>query len=150
MANKGGMVAVVVMLFAIPIGSGLYTFYYAHGFSYLSNAPEACANCHVMRETFDGWVKSSHHHVAVCNDCHVPQGFISKWYTKAENGLHHSVAFTLGDVPVNIIARDVSTEVAEGNCVRCHGKLAAHSVQGLGANSEPLQCISCHKAVGHP
>ena len=32
--------------------------YYAQGFSYLSDDPAACANCHIMREHYDGWQKA--------------------------------------------------------------------------------------------
>ena len=32
------------------VGLGLYTFVYAKGYSYLSNDPQGCANCHVMQE----------------------------------------------------------------------------------------------------
>jgi cytochrome c nitrite reductase small subunit len=34
------------------IGIGAYTFIYAKGYSYLSNDPGACANCHVMQEHY--------------------------------------------------------------------------------------------------
>lgn len=44
--------AVVVGLAA---GLGAYTFVYARGYSYLTNDPSACGNCHVMREQYDGW-----------------------------------------------------------------------------------------------
>ena len=49
-----------------------YTFAYARGWAYMTDDPRACANCHVMNEQYDGWIKSSHRSVAVCNDCHVP------------------------------------------------------------------------------
>jgi cytochrome c nitrite reductase small subunit len=45
-------------------GVGAYTFIYAKGFSYLRNAPEVCANCHVMNDHYNAWLKSSHHAVA--------------------------------------------------------------------------------------
>ncbi len=48
------------------IGLGTYTFLYAKGYSYLTNNPEACANCHVMHP-YEAWLKSSHHSVASCN-----------------------------------------------------------------------------------
>ena len=51
-------------------GVGAYTFIYARGAPYLTNDPNACVNCHVMREQYDGGGKSSHRAVAVCNDCH--------------------------------------------------------------------------------
>ena len=47
---------------------GSYTFVYAKGYSYLTNDPAACANCHIMSEHFAAWTKSSHRAVAVCND----------------------------------------------------------------------------------
>ena len=53
-------------------GSASYTFAYARGWAYMTDDPQACANCHVMNEQYDGWIKSSHRSVAVCNDCHVP------------------------------------------------------------------------------
>jgi nitrate/TMAO reductase-like tetraheme cytochrome c subunit len=51
------------------LGIGSFTFIYARGASYLTNDPKACADCHVMQEQFDGWQRSSHRSVAVCNDC---------------------------------------------------------------------------------
>lgn len=77
-------------------GLGMYTFIYAKGASYLTNNPAACANCHVMQEHYDGWVKSSHRSVAGCNDCHTPQNFAGKYLAKASNGFWHSFAFTTG------------------------------------------------------
>jgi cytochrome c nitrite reductase small subunit len=43
----------------LAVGVGGYTFVYARGGSYLTDDPAACANCHVMREQYDGWIKSS-------------------------------------------------------------------------------------------
>src|SRR5688572_10572428 len=54
------------------IGLAAFTFIYAKGASYLGNDPATCANCHVMREHYAAWQKSSHHAVAACNDCHAP------------------------------------------------------------------------------
>jgi len=81
----------------VAAGAGGYTFVYAKGGSYLTDDPRACANCHVMQGQYDGWLQSSHRNVAACNDCHTPAGFVGKYYTKADNGLHHSIAFTSGD-----------------------------------------------------
>lgn len=55
----------------MAVGLGAYTFIYAKGYSYLTNDPAACANCHVMQAQYDGWMKSSHHSVATGNDCSV-------------------------------------------------------------------------------
>jgi cytochrome c nitrite reductase small subunit len=34
----------------LAVGVGLYTFWYGKGYSYMSNDPAACANCHIMNE----------------------------------------------------------------------------------------------------
>lgn len=138
-----------IVLFAIPLSSGTYTFWYAGGASYLTDDPAACANCHPMQETFDDWVRSSHATVATCNDCHVPHSFISKWYTKAENGFMHSLAMTLGDFQ-NIRARPVSKAVTLDNCIRCHGDMLSHGGGETFSPSDNLDCTHCHSSIGHP
>lgn len=129
----------------VAVGTAGYTFVYAKGAAYMTNDPAACANCHVMQPYLDGWRKSSHHAVAVCNDCHTPAGLVPKYLTKASNGWHHSVAFTSGDFHEPIRAREVNREIAEANCRRCHADVSA-AVDGHG---ERLSCIRCHDSVGH-
>ena len=74
--HRMGLIMCIAAFMGLVSGAGMgigsYTFIYAKGLSYMGNAPETCANCHVMREYLDAWVKSSHKHVAVCNDCHTP------------------------------------------------------------------------------
>ena len=60
------------LFMGLIMGTGVYTFIYAEGGSSLSNDTTACANCHVMQSHYDAWIKSTHHSVAVCNDCHTP------------------------------------------------------------------------------
>src|SRR5512132_1641192 len=100
-------------------GIGGYAFAYAKGTSYAGNDPATCANCHVMAAYFDGWQKASHHGVATCNDCHTPAGAVGKYATKATNGWHHSLAFTVGGYPDAIRARAESRAVIEGQCRHC-------------------------------
>ena len=50
---QGILLGVVI---GIAVGIGVYTFAYAKGWSYLTDHPAACANCHVMHEQFDGWL----------------------------------------------------------------------------------------------
>ena len=123
------------------IGLGAYTFFYARGFSYFSNNPEACANCHVMREFRDGWQRGSHHAYAACNDCHTPHAWASKYVVKARNGWNHSLRFTLQDFPDPIRIRPANAGVLEGNCIRCHAEMASEMVG--------LRCVECHAGVGH-
>lgn len=135
-------------LAGVAAGVGLFTFVYARGASYMTNDPAACANCHIMRNHFDAWAKSSHHQVAVCNDCHTPETFIGKYYTKGLNGYHHSVAFTTGifHEPIQITERNLS--IAEANCRRCHQDVV-DQIEGMHGGDDSLSCIRCHDSVGH-
>ncbi len=115
------MLAAAVLV-GIAGGLGVYTFVYAKGCSYLTNDPAACANCHVMNEQYDGWLKASHRSVAVCNDCHAPHDFVGKYCTKARNGFWHSYYFTTGRRSRSRSGRrPTSRAIAEANCRRCHG-----------------------------
>lgn len=134
-----------VVFFSIILS--LITFIFAKGTAYLSDNPQSCNNCHVMNETYQSWKNSNHHHVTVCNDCHVPNNFIGKWLTKAENGFHHSIAFTFKDIPVAIQAREISKKITVENCIRCHGNLMHQNNLSLSNNSST--CINCHKNIGH-
>jgi cytochrome c nitrite reductase small subunit len=129
------------------VGLGAFTFTYARGYSYLSNDPQACANCHVMRDVYDAWNHSSHKAVAVCNDCHTPHDFIGKYATKAYDGWKHSLAFTTGAVPEPIRITTLNRQIAQENCLRCHGDLVepiSHT-----EDTHPTDCLTCHAGVGH-
>lgn len=133
------------------VGLGLFTFVYADGATYLTNDPEACANCHVMRGHLDAWVKSSHASVAACNDCHAPHDFVGKYFCKARNGFFHSLAFTTGAFPEHIRANAYNHAVTEGACRSCHAELT-HLIDLAVAgdrNEESISCIRCHDNVGH-
>lgn len=128
----------------VAAGLGGYTFVHAKGTSYLGNDPATCANCHVMQGHLDGWRKSSHHAVATCNDCHTPANPVLKAVVKAANGFHHSYAFTAGDVPANLRARDATRAVVEGQCRHCHADVVTAMVGG-----GEVSCVRCHDSVGH-
>jgi cytochrome c nitrite reductase small subunit len=133
----------VAALAGVALGIGGYAFAYAKGTSYLGDDPATCANCHVMTGQYDGWQKSSHHGAATCNDCHTPAG-AAKYVTKASNGYHHSMAFTLGGFPDVIRARPASRAVIEAQCRRCHADLVASMTAG-----GEVSCLRCHDSVGH-
>jgi cytochrome c nitrite reductase small subunit len=138
-------ILVAAILLGAAIGLGGFTFVYAEGASYMTNDPAACANCHIMREQYTAWQKSSHHAVAVCNDCHAPPGGLSKYIVKARNGYNHSVAFTSGDFhePIRITA--ANREVTEAQCRHCH----AATVAMIAGHAPEMSCIRCHGSVGH-
>lgn len=132
----------------VAVGAGAFTFAYGDGLAYLSNDPAACANCHVMQGHLESWGKSAHHHVAVCNDCHLPPDFFGKWLTKADNGMLHSLAFTLGGYPDPIRIKPRNAARTQRACLACHGEMA-HAAAGPGGGGEALVCASCHADVGH-
>ena len=129
-------------------GMGAYTFVYARGYSYLTDDPRACVNCHVMREQYDGWVKAPHRNVAVCNDCHTPHNLVGKYTVKARNGFWHSYYFTTQTFPEPIRITPPARRVALENCRRCHAPVV-DAVDGAHAAPRRLDCLRCHKTVGH-
>jgi cytochrome c nitrite reductase small subunit len=136
----------------LALGGGGYTFIYAKGGSYLTDDPAACANCHIMQDHFDAWVKSSHRAVAVCNDCHTPSAFLHKYVSKADNGWRHSWAFTTGDFPDPLRQIPRSRAITEQACRKCHAEIveliegpSPHRLHG-----GEVSCIRCHRHVGHP
>jgi cytochrome c nitrite reductase small subunit len=133
----------------LGVGVGGYTFLYAKGFSYMSNRPAVCANCHVMQEYYDGWAQGVHHNVATCNDCHTPHNLIGKYMTKAENGFHHSRAFTLQNFRDTIIIRQKNADIVEHNCLRCHEEMAGDLAGQARRPGENVDCVRCHGGVGH-
>lgn len=142
-----GWAMATVAVMGVLLGLSLFTFRYAEGLSYLSNDPASCVNCHIMRDQFDSWNRSTHKAVATCNDCHAPHTFPGKWIVKGVNGFNHSLAFTTGNFPDPIRIRTLNAEVAQHNCVECHATTVSqvHS----GAEGEERYCTSCHSNPGH-
>jgi cytochrome c nitrite reductase small subunit len=143
------LVAAAGVVLGAALGLGVYTFGYARGHSYLTNDPAACLNCHVMRDQFAAWERSSHHAVATCNDCHTPEGLLPKYAVKASNGFWHSFAFTTGRYADPIRIKPGNRAVAEAACLKCHAAMVdaildpPHAAPGQG-------CLHCHGSVGHP
>jgi cytochrome c nitrite reductase small subunit len=135
-------VFLIPTIVGVPVGIGLYTFYYGKGFSYLSNDPRACQNCHIMNDHYKGWTNSSHKAVATCNDCHAPIDFIGKYSTKFINGFAHSWAFTTGDYRDPLQIKDFNLKISQKNCLRCHQNQ-------FDGHARKEACTHCHKRVGH-
>lgn len=151
-AKRGRALTALALLLSLAVGAacgiGGYTFIYARGLSYMTDDPVACANCHVMNDQYRAWTRSSHRNVAVCNDCHTPNGLISKYLTKAENGYHHSLAFTTMSFhePIQIKARNRA--ITEASCRKCHADITA-ALDGPHAKDGVTSCLRCHRDVGH-
>ncbi len=142
------LIPLTAVLAGMAIGVGAFTFVYARGASYLTNNPDACGNCHVMSDHLSSWVKSSHHAVAVCNDCHTPHNLIGKYATKGRNGFWHSFYFTSGTFPDPIRITEYSHNITEHACRRCHTEIVAAIDVHADAGDE-ISCTRCHPNVGH-
>jgi cytochrome c nitrite reductase small subunit len=134
----------------IALGAACLTFVYADGAAYLTDDPEACANCHVMGGHVAAWERSSHRNAAVCNDCHAPHdGLVAKYAVKAINGFNHSWAFTTGRFEDTLRITPLNRRVSEAACRSCHASVV-EMVDGTHSGGEETSCIRCHGAVGHP
>ncbi|KYG62287.1 cytochrome c nitrite reductase small subunit [Bdellovibrio bacteriovorus] len=140
---------VFLILFGVVLGLGCYSFIYAKGYSYMSDDPKACVNCHIMNENMDSWIKGTHHHVAKCNDCHLPHNIVGKYAVKALNGFNHSAAFTLQNFPDPIRIREHSLKVVKSSCLSCHQPMVQAMNHGGKNINEETNCLHCHRNVGH-
>ena len=149
--ERPGATGAVVLAILIGLLSGIggYTFLYAEGFSYMSDDPKVCVNCHIMQPQYDSWQKASHHAVATCVDCHLPHDFLGKYYAKAENGYHHSLAFTLQNFHEPIMIKPKNSRILQDNCLHCHAGLVHEQVARAADGSGEVQCVHCHRSAGH-
>jgi cytochrome c nitrite reductase small subunit len=132
-----------------------YAIYASRAWSYVSDQPAVCLNCHIMGPYYQSWEKSSHALRANCVDCHVPQDKVWRKYAfKAMDGLYHAAVFTAGSEPQVIRARVSSQKVILENCVRCHTPLVTEFVK-MGADYEAMlrgdkkTCFDCHRNGPH-
>lgn len=113
-----------------------------------------------MNDVYYSWSKNIHSREvdgkvrASCNDCHLPNEFVSKWIAKAKSGISHAYAFTfkLDVLPTNFTANESSKKMVQANCVRCHGEIAAVVVNpttNKNHTNSQLACVKCHEGAGH-
>jgi cytochrome c nitrite reductase small subunit len=145
----------VNILIAFFIGIFIYALYVSNAVSYLSDNPETCVNCHVMRSEFATWQHSSHNKVAVCNDCHVPHNnVLNKYFFKAKDGLRHATMFTFHLEPQVIKMHEAGQAVVQKNCQNCHETLNAPvGLLTIGLkekeHGQGKLCWDCHREVPH-
>lgn len=130
------------ILIGILLGMAFLTARVSRAFSYLSDSPETCMNCHVMTDAYASWQRGSHGRAAVCNDCHVPHSnFVSKYAFKGMDGTKHSYVFTFRKEPQVIELSNPAKLVVHSNCIRCHSEQLA--MIRLAGTSERT-CWECH------
>jgi cytochrome c nitrite reductase small subunit len=136
------------ILVGLIIGMGSYTFIYGKGYSYISDNPKACLNCHIMQDQYNSWVSNPHGKATTCNSCHTPENFYMKYLVKAENGFNHAWKFTTGNFKEPIRIRQHNFNITMKSCFKCH----AHLLDSTFHQEEIIKgrsCVQCHKNVGH-
>lgn len=102
-----------------------------------------CGSCHVMWEQTRSHQASGHAKIA-CNECHAPEGGVSKMVFKAKSGTRDVYENTLGTVYDVIHATKDTKAVVDANCKRCH------EVTTLNVNMQAKEyCTDCHRHVPH-
>ncbi len=145
----------VVIISGILAGLFIYVFYISRAYSYLSDDPATCMNCHIMAPQYATWNHSSHREWANCNDCHVPHNnAINKYYFKAKDGLRHATIFTLRKEPQVIFIKEEGKQVVQDNCLRCHAALLTdHKVMNYTSTYQHVRserpCWDCHRETPH-
>jgi len=145
----------VMLLSGIFIGLFFFLFYVSKAYSYLSDNPETCVNCHIMAPQYATWGHSSHREYTNCNDCHVPHNNVfNKYFFKAKDGMRHASMFALRLEPQVIFIHEAGRDVVHQNCVRCHSKLLVDpklsaSVKDLHSQRTDRVCWECHREVPH-
>ena len=138
----------LIILLGFVLGMSSFTFIYGKGYSYFQDDPKACVNCHIMRDQYDSWNKSSHHNVTTCNSCHTPENFYFKYFNKFENGFMHSLKFTTGIYKDPLRIRQHNFNIAMASCFKCHSHLL-DSLSHQESLKEGRACVGCHRDVGH-
>ncbi len=137
----------VVIAFGIFAGLSLHILHISKAFSYLSDKPEVCMNCHVMTTQYATWHRGDHGVRASCNDCHVPQTDpVSKYGFKALDGLRHSFMFTFRLEPQVIRIKEMGKRAVEENCLRCHDRVVSAVRYNAKENGD---CWRCHRETPH-
>lgn len=141
------------LYFGIVVGLGLFIVHISNFFSYLSDDPKTCMNCHVMGAQYATWEHSAHREVATCNDCHVPQDNVfKKYFFKAMDGSRHATIFTFRAEPHAMFISKAGKNAVESNCRRCHSNVFGNSVMPTFVRTEhgkEGECIKCHRDTPH-
>ncbi len=158
METNSMMKYVSVLSVLAAVGMFAYVVHASKMFSYMSEDPKVCINCHTMNTEYATWQHSSHREWTTCVECHLPQEpFIDKIIAKSRDGFKHSYAMTFRTYTgENIRISESAKHRIQANCISCHDEI----VSQIMANSKLYQsagdsdqidrkCWSCHRSVPH-
>ena len=153
---RGGWKFPAIIISGAFVGIFIYTFITSRAYTYLSDDPATCVNCHVMAPYYATWMHSSHGKDATCNDCHIPQdNFVNKYFVKGLNGYRHAAVFTKRTEDQAMQAIPINSQAIMNNCIRCHTQLNTEFVETGRYSWKEMQeiggsvCWDCHRNVPH-
>ncbi len=137
------VLAIVSAIFAL----GYFTFV-SDAAAYGGNAPETCANCHVMDSQYENWYHGAHENFAKCTDRQLTHDNFAVYYAeKGRQGAKDTFAFVTGRIPVAIRANEKTKGIIQANCIHCHEDAAETVV--MGAQPFDRYCWDCHRDIAH-
>ena len=138
----------IVLSITAAIFSLGYFAFVSDAAAYCGNAPETCANCHVMDSQYENWYHGAHENFAKCTDCHLPHDNFAVYYAeKGRQGAKDTFAFVTGRIPVAIRANEKTKGIIQANCIHCHEDAAETVV--MGAQPFDRYCWDCHRDIAH-
>ena len=158
METKSMMKYVAALSVMVAVGMFAYLVHASKMFSYMSEDPKVCINCHTMNTEYATWQHSSHRERATCIECHLPQEpFVDKILAKSRDGFKHSYAMTFGTYKGrNIRISDSARQRIQANCIYCHDEMVSQMIDNsklymTAASKEQFdrKCWSCHRTVPH-
>ena len=138
----------IILAITAAIFSLGYFVFVSDAAAYGGNAPETCANCHVMDSQYENWYHGAHENFAKCTDCHLPHDNFAVYYAeKGRQGAKDTFAFVTGRIPVAIRANEKTKGIIQANCIHCHEDAAETVV--MGAQPFDRYCWDCHRDIAH-
>ncbi|MBW2467619.1 MAG: cytochrome c nitrite reductase small subunit [Deltaproteobacteria bacterium] len=140
------------------IGVSAYLVHASRFFTYFTEDPKVCINCHTMNTQYATWQHSSHRERATCVECHLPQeSLIDKLLAKSKDGFNHSYAMTFHTYEGrNIRASAGAQKRIQANCIVCHREMVSQMtandqlyVKGGDTDQIARKCWSCHRNIPH-
>ena len=158
METKNMMKYVSILSVLAAVGMFAYVVNASNMFSYISEDPKVCINCHTMNTEYATWQHSSHRERATCVECHLPrESLVDKLLAKSRDGFNHSFAMTFRTYEgENIRISDNAQKRIQANCITCHREIVSqitangklYTTKGENEKNE-RNCWSCHRDVPH-
>ncbi len=132
----------------------VYVLFFSERYAFLADAPQSCATCHQMNNSFESWEMGGKVKGASCNDCHVDNtDLMAAYASKLKDGFHHAQAWLFASAGNHQLVLQDSARVQD-NCMRCHAsqleeeRFARIHAKHFSTESQ-FVCWRCHDNAGH-